>query len=132
MPIIASDFLFHSTVMRGSLRGISTDDLVRDSIHSAPQLVQLAELALDFQLLLDALARSGVQLLFQCRILGGQFLVGLVVLFEFHQHDLYAGDILVQQRFKFFCLRLLVYDEWEERCDELDSRIEELEELLDD
>ena len=24
------------------------------------------------------------------------------------------------------------YDEWEERCDELDSRIEELEELLDD
>ena len=24
------------------------------------------------------------------------------------------------------------YDEWEERCEELDSRIEELEELLDD
>lgn len=96
MPIIASDFLFHSTVMRGSLRGISTDDLVRDSIHSAPQLVQLAELALDFQLLLDALARSGVQLLFQCRILGGQFLVGLVVLFEFHPHDLYAGDMEVR------------------------------------
>ena len=106
MPIIASDFLFHSTVMRGSLRGISTDDLVRDSIHSAPQLVQLAELTLDFQLLLDALARSRVQLLFQCRILGGQFLVGLVVLFQLRPHDLYTGDILVQQRFKFFRLRL--------------------------
>lgn len=102
--MIASDFLFYSTVMHISLCGVSPDDLVGDGIHSAAKLVQLAELALDLQFLLDALSGRGVQLLFQRRILGGQFLVGLVVLFEFRPHDLHAGDILVQQSFQFLSI----------------------------
>lgn len=85
--------------MRGHLLR-RLQNLRRDAVHHAVQLVQLPELFVDLQFFQDAFLGGSVQLLFERRILSGQGLIGCVVLPELRPQSLRAGDVLVQQRFQ--------------------------------
>ena len=77
-------------------------------VHHAVQLVQLPELFADFQFFQDAFLGGSAQLLFKRRVLGGQRLVGCVVLLELRPQSLRAGNLFAQQRFQLVQLDLFV------------------------
>ena len=96
--------------MRGHLLR-RLQNLRRDAVHHAVQLVQLPELFVDFQFFQDAFLGGSAQLLIKRRVLGGQRLVGCVILFELRPQSLRAGNVLSQQRFQLVQLGLQVSKE---------------------
>ena len=93
--------------MRGHLL-CRLQNLRRQDVHHAVQLVQLPELFVDLQFFQNALLGRCVQLLLHRRILSGQRLIRGIVLLELCPQSLRAGVELVQQRFQLVQLGLLV------------------------